>query len=76
MKGFIEFFNHLLGRQPTRQDKSYAKKELDYFLRGFNARPYLPISGQLRKRVMRKTTAKVGDVEVVGKVERLRDAKK
>ena len=76
MKGFIEFVNHLLGRQPTHQDKSYAKKELDYFLRGFRARPYRPISGRVRKRVLRKTTAKVGDVEVVGKVERLRDAKR
>jgi len=68
MKGLIYYINKILGRVPTETDKSFAKKELEYFMRGRGATHRFVRPGErFRKPWKKKKKLKVGESERIGR---------
>ena len=74
MKGLLYYINRLFGKIPTRKDKTYAQKELDFFMRGRGATGRFVRRGErFRRPYKEKKKLKVGETEVIARGYRIID---
>lgn len=74
MKGLLFYINKILGKTPTKKEKSFARRELDYFMKGRGATGRFLRKGERFKRLYKeKKIEKIGDTEIIGRFYRIVD---